>query len=128
MPWTPLQDQTARASEAKLLETDLARSKEENAALKQQLNEAQLVEKERKKLAEKVERLESRVRDALSSCGYSGGRALMRLAFSTDERHDSGTRLGERGCTSRDVRRTVAQLRRTVRMQALRPLDRGWPC
>ncbi|GAA5968216.1 hypothetical protein JCM8115_006159 [Rhodotorula mucilaginosa] len=58
-------DQTARASEAKLLETDLARSKEENAALKQQLNEAQLVEKERKKLAEKVERLESRMNDMI---------------------------------------------------------------
>ena len=77
MPWTPLQDQTARASEAKLLETDLARSKEENAALKQQLNEAQLVEKERKKLAEKVERLESRVRGVLYLRGSSGGRALM---------------------------------------------------
>lgn len=72
-----LQDQTARASEAKLLETDLARSKEENAALKQQLNEAQLVEKERKKLAEKVERLESRVRGVLYLRGSSGGRALM---------------------------------------------------
>lgn len=70
MPHALLQDQTARASEAKLLETDLARSKEENAALKQQLNEAQLVEKERKKLAEKVERLESRVRNVLSSRGY----------------------------------------------------------
>lgn len=55
------QDQTARASEAKLLEADLARSKEENAALKQQLADAQTVEKERKKLADKVERLEGRV-------------------------------------------------------------------
>ena len=76
MPRALLQDQTARASEAKLLEADLARSKEENAALKQQLNEAQLVEKERKKLAEKVERLESRVRGVLYPRRSSGGRAL----------------------------------------------------
>ncbi|GAA5988242.1 hypothetical protein JCM10908_002127 [Rhodotorula pacifica] len=58
-------DQTARASEAKLLEADLARSKEENASLKQQLAEAQTVEKERKKLADKVERLESRMDDMI---------------------------------------------------------------
>lgn len=81
MPWTLLQDQTARASEAKLLETDLARSKEENAALKQQLIEAQSVEKERKKLAEKVERLESRVRDVLPACGHSDRRTLTRLVL-----------------------------------------------
>ncbi|POY71026.1 hypothetical protein BMF94_5952 [Rhodotorula taiwanensis] len=58
-------DQTARASEAKLLEADLARSKEENAALKQQLADAQTVEKERKKLADKVERLEGRMEDMI---------------------------------------------------------------
>lgn len=56
------QDQTARASEAKVLEMELARSKDEIASLKQQLVESQSVEKEKKKLADKVERLEAKVR------------------------------------------------------------------
>ncbi|BGP56100.1 hypothetical protein JCM8202v2_003711 [Rhodotorula sphaerocarpa] len=58
-------DQTARATEAKLLEAEVARSKEENASLKQQLVEAQTVEKERKRLADKVGRLESRMEDMI---------------------------------------------------------------
>lgn len=45
-----------------MLESELARSKDEIAQLKQQLVESQAVEKERKKLADKVERLEGRVR------------------------------------------------------------------
>ncbi|KAL7336282.1 hypothetical protein BJY59DRAFT_718455, partial [Rhodotorula toruloides] len=53
-------DQTARASEAKVLEMELARSKDEIASLKQQLVESQSVEKEKKKLADKVERLEAK--------------------------------------------------------------------
>lgn len=63
------QDQTARASEAKLLESELARAKDEISTLKLQLVESQQVEKERKKLADKVERLEGRVRSlSLSPC------------------------------------------------------------
>ncbi|GAA6006458.1 CCAAT displacement transcription factor COY1 [Rhodotorula paludigena] len=58
-------DQTARASEAKVLESELARSKDEIAQLKQQLVESQAVEKERKKLADKVERLEGRMEDMI---------------------------------------------------------------
>ncbi|KPV77777.1 uncharacterized protein RHOBADRAFT_51589 [Rhodotorula graminis WP1] len=58
-------DQTARASEAKLLESELARAKDEISALKQQLVESQQVEKERKKLADKVERLEGRMDDLI---------------------------------------------------------------
>ncbi|KDE07672.1 homeobox protein cut like-protein [Microbotryum lychnidis-dioicae p1A1 Lamole] len=56
-------DQTARASEARILEGELARQKEENAALRQQLSEAASAEKERKRLAEKVEKLETRMED-----------------------------------------------------------------
>ncbi|BGP40941.1 hypothetical protein JCM10449v2_004906 [Rhodotorula kratochvilovae] len=58
-------DQTARASEAKLLESELARAKDEIAALKQQVVESQAVDKERKKLADKVERLEGRMEDMI---------------------------------------------------------------
>ncbi|TNY17439.1 CASP C terminal-domain-containing protein [Rhodotorula diobovata] len=58
-------DQTARASEAKLLESELARAKDEISSLKQQLVESQQVEKERKKLADKVERLEGRMDDLI---------------------------------------------------------------
>ncbi|KAJ8293382.1 Protein CASP [Rhodotorula toruloides] len=58
-------DQTARASEAKVLEMELARSKDEIASLKQQLVESQSVEKEKKKLADKVERLEAKMEDMI---------------------------------------------------------------
>ncbi|GAA6057858.1 hypothetical protein JCM3770_002725 [Rhodotorula araucariae] len=58
-------DQTARASEAKVLESELSRAKDEITALKQQLVESQAVEKERKKLADKVERLEGRMDDMI---------------------------------------------------------------
>ncbi|SGY13423.1 BQ5605_C010g05858 [Microbotryum silenes-dioicae] len=76
-------DQTARASEARILEGELARQKEENAALRQQLSEAASAEKERKRLAEKVEQLETRV-----------SRAILRLrglnSFSIDMRGSGG--------------------------------------
>ena len=55
------QDQTARASEARLLESELGRQKEDVSLLKQQLSEAQAIEKERKKLQDKVDKFESRV-------------------------------------------------------------------
>ncbi|KAK4694877.1 homeobox protein cut-like, partial [Phenoliferia sp. Uapishka_3] len=58
-------DQTARASEAKLLESELARQKDEVGLLKQQLVEAQSVEKERKKLQDRVEKYESRMEEMI---------------------------------------------------------------
>ncbi|KAI5477893.1 Golgi membrane protein [Pseudohyphozyma bogoriensis] len=58
-------DQTARASEARVLESELSRQRDEVAFLKQQLAEAQSVEKERKRLADKVEKLESRMDDLI---------------------------------------------------------------
>jgi len=73
------QDQTARASEAKLLESELARAKDEISTLKQQLVESQQVEKERKKLADKVERLEGRVRPLSLSLFLLGPLRLGRL-------------------------------------------------
>lgn len=57
-----LQDQTARASEARVLELEVARQKDEVAALKQQLAETQTLEKDKRKLSDKVEKLETRVR------------------------------------------------------------------
>ena len=54
-------DQTARASEARLLESELGRQREENAALKASLAEAQALDKERKRALEKAERLEARM-------------------------------------------------------------------
>ncbi|GAA5864142.1 hypothetical protein JCM1840_000714 [Sporobolomyces johnsonii] len=58
-------DQTAKASEARVLESELARQKDEIASLKQQLVESQSIEKERKKLADKVEKLEGKMEDMI---------------------------------------------------------------
>ncbi|GAA5828670.1 hypothetical protein JCM3766R1_003781 [Sporobolomyces carnicolor] len=58
-------DQTAKASEAKMLESEISRQKEEIASLKQQLVESQSIEKERKKLSDKVEKLESKMEDMI---------------------------------------------------------------
>ncbi|CEQ41956.1 SPOSA6832_03735 [Sporobolomyces salmonicolor] len=60
-------DQTAKASEARVLESELARQKDEIASLKQQLVESQSIEKERKKLADKVEKLEGKVHNSSAS-------------------------------------------------------------
>ncbi|KAK9899091.1 hypothetical protein P389DRAFT_43741 [Cystobasidium minutum MCA 4210] len=59
-------DQTARASEAKLLESEVARLKEDNANLKKDLVEAQSVERERKKLQEKHEKLEAKMEEQIA--------------------------------------------------------------
>lgn len=48
-----------------MLESEISRQKEEIASLKQQLVESQSIEKERKKLSDKVEKLESKVRPLL---------------------------------------------------------------
>ena len=48
-----------------MLESEISRQKEEIASLKQQLVESQSIEKERKKLSDKVEKLESKVRPFL---------------------------------------------------------------
>ncbi|GAA6023391.1 hypothetical protein JCM10207_002531 [Rhodosporidiobolus poonsookiae] len=58
-------DQTARASEAQLLQAELARQKEENASLRQQLQDAAAGEKEKRRLMEKVEKLEGRMDDMI---------------------------------------------------------------
>ncbi|GAA5981296.1 hypothetical protein JCM5350_006091 [Sporobolomyces pararoseus] len=58
-------DQTAKASEAKMLESEISRQKEEIASLKQQLVESQSIERERKKLSDKVEKLESKMEDMI---------------------------------------------------------------
>jgi len=59
-------DQTATASEARLLEAELAREKEETSSLRQQLVEAQGIEKERKKLADKCEKFEQKMDDMIA--------------------------------------------------------------
>ncbi|GAA6058937.1 hypothetical protein JCM10212_002889 [Sporobolomyces blumeae] len=58
-------DQTARASEAKLLESEIARQKEEIAHLRQQVAEGQAVEREKKKLSDKVDKLETKMEDMI---------------------------------------------------------------
>ncbi|CAD6579741.1 MAG: hypothetical protein CYPHOPRED_000996 [Cyphobasidiales sp. Tagirdzhanova-0007] len=59
-------DQTARASEAKLLESEVSRLKEESASLKKELIEAQGVEKERKKIQDKHDKLEIKMEELLN--------------------------------------------------------------
>ncbi|GAA6014132.1 hypothetical protein JCM11491_004115 [Sporobolomyces phaffii] len=58
-------DQTAKASEAKMLESEIARQKDEIASLKQQLVESQSIERERKKLSDKVDKLETKMEDMI---------------------------------------------------------------
>lgn len=60
-PCLNLQDQTARASEARLLEAELQRERAESSSLKSQLAEAQNSEKEKNALAEKVSTLEAKL-------------------------------------------------------------------
>lgn len=59
-------DQTARASEARLLEAQLARERSEVSALRTQLSEAQQADKERSKLADKVQQLEAKLEDRVA--------------------------------------------------------------
>ena len=54
-------DQTARASEARLLESELSRERELVKDLRSELSEALNVEKEKKKLQEKVDKFETKV-------------------------------------------------------------------
>lgn len=61
-----------RASEARLLEAELGRQRDEVALLKQQLAEAQAVEKERRRLQDKVDKFESRVSPPLTSLWMAG--------------------------------------------------------
>jgi homeobox protein cut-like len=56
-------DQTVRASEAKLLESELSRANEQIKSLKSQLKEAEKVEKEFQKQTEKLEKLESKLEE-----------------------------------------------------------------
>ncbi|EFP84358.2 uncharacterized protein PGTG_10078 [Puccinia graminis f. sp. tritici CRL 75-36-700-3] len=56
-------DQTVRASEAKLLESELTRANDQIKSLKSQLKEAEKVEKESQKQTEKLEKLESKLEE-----------------------------------------------------------------
>ncbi|KAK4054157.1 hypothetical protein OIV83_001183 [Microbotryomycetes sp. JL201] len=58
-------DQTARASEARVLELEVARQKEQVASLQRQLAETQTLEKEKRKLSEKVDKLEAKMADLI---------------------------------------------------------------
>ncbi|GAA97019.1 uncharacterized protein L969DRAFT_105582 [Mixia osmundae IAM 14324] len=59
-------DQTAKASEARVLELSLKRAQDEAATLKAQLAEAQASDKERRKLAERAEKLEKKMDDTVN--------------------------------------------------------------
>lgn len=54
-------DQTVKVAEARMLENELARLREENGELKKSLGEAVDVEEKRKKAESKVEQLEEKV-------------------------------------------------------------------
>lgn len=54
-------DQTVKVAEARMLENELARLREENGELKKGLGEAANVEEKRKKAESKVEQLEEKV-------------------------------------------------------------------
>ncbi|EGG07301.1 uncharacterized protein MELLADRAFT_43151 [Melampsora larici-populina 98AG31] len=60
-------DQTVRATEAKLLESELARAKQEISSLKTQLAESEKVDKELQKQVEKTERLESKMEEMVKT-------------------------------------------------------------
>jgi len=57
-----LQDQTVKVAEARVLESELTRLREENLDLKRQVGEIAGVEEKRKKAEAKVETLEEKVR------------------------------------------------------------------
>lgn len=80
-----IQDQTAKASEARLFEAELARERQETASLRQQLQDAQSIEKERKKLAERCEKYEQKV-SWTWLCSLGGQCQILR----TDGRYDIG--------------------------------------
>lgn len=60
-------DQTVRATEAKLLESELARAKQQISSLKTQLAESEKVEKELQRQVEKTERLESKMEEMIKT-------------------------------------------------------------
>ncbi|KAG0144756.1 hypothetical protein CROQUDRAFT_659572 [Cronartium quercuum f. sp. fusiforme G11] len=60
-------DQTVRATEAKLLEAELARASQQISSLKTQLAESEKVEKELKRQIEKTERLESKMEEMVKA-------------------------------------------------------------
>lgn len=60
-------DHTVRASEARLLESELSRSKDEVAQLKKELVEAKEVEKDRKKQQDRADKLETKLEDMVKT-------------------------------------------------------------
>ena len=63
-------DQTVKVAEARMLESELKRLREENAELKKQVGEVAMVEDKRKKAETRAEQLEERVSGELA--GFFG--------------------------------------------------------
>ena len=57
----PLQDQTVKAAEARDLEAELQRARDENADLRKRLNEVSSLESAKKKADSRIEQLEQKV-------------------------------------------------------------------
>lgn len=58
-------DQTVKVAEARMMEAEMARLKEENADLKKQVAEASTVEDKRKKAEQRAEQLEAKMDDLI---------------------------------------------------------------
>lgn len=94
-------DQTVKVAEARMLESELSRLREENADLKKQVAESSSLEDKRKKAEAKVDQIESKVWAAENQ-------------LTADGRSHPGTRHSKGERAQRRVRREDAQLRGTV--------------
>jgi hypothetical protein len=96
-----VQDQTVKVSEARELESELQRLREENADLRKKLGESANIEAARKKAEVRVETLESKVRPS----NYDGMwlmDCILGWAWA-DGRYDSGEGSPEGKRTERNI-------------------------
>lgn len=98
-------DQTVKVAEARMLESELARLREENGELKRQVGEMGTVEEKRKKAEAKVESMEEKVR-----VGELASRRVQANCGVTDGRSDTGASHAKGKRAECRVRREDAQL------------------
>lgn len=103
------QDQTVKAAEARELEAELRRMRDENADLRKRLNEVSSLEAAKKKADAKIEQLETK------ACLTLRNYVLQQLTFDPntsyiDGRHDSREGHAEGKRAQRDLRRENTQL------------------
>lgn len=86
-----VQDQTVKVAEARDLESELKRLREENIDLRKRVNDFSAVETAKKKAEVKVEQLEQKVRRTIFLCLH----VFIRYADGGDDTGEGGTE-GER--------------------------------